>query len=107
MRARSKAARARIAYALGWCYHQMEPPNLPEAMRAWSDALKLGGIEGQAAGLRLGNVRLTSDPAQALADWKFALESVSQPKDYQNPYVSIANVCDWFDRAIDQFQEAH
>src|SRR5439155_21415192 len=42
--------KARILYALGWCHQQHEPPNSPEAIRAWSEALKLGGAEGQAAG---------------------------------------------------------
>jgi tetratricopeptide (TPR) repeat protein len=42
---------------------------------------------------------------QALADWKLALEKVSEPKDFHNPYLKIEEVRDWFDQAILRFQE--
>ncbi len=102
-----EGGRARILYALGWCHHEMEPPNYPEAIRVWSEALKQGGAEGQAAGLHLGRLRLVSSPheaSQALADWKAALEKVNEPKDYGNPHVKIEQVRDWFAQAIRQFQ---
>ncbi len=100
--------RARIWYQMGWCYHQMEPPNHAETVRVWSEALKLGGPEGQAAGLRLGELRLSmgdKNAALALADWKLALAKVNQPKDFKNPYMQIADVRDLFEQAIKYFEE--
>jgi tetratricopeptide (TPR) repeat protein len=100
---------ARISYALGWCYHHLEPPNHAETTRAWSEALKKGGPAGQAAGLRLGELRLSlgdKQSAQALVDWKDALEKVNGPKDFRNPYVDIAEVREWFKQAIRYFHEA-
>ena len=44
--------RARILYSLGRCYQQVDPPDHAQTVRAWSEALTLGGPEGQAAGLR-------------------------------------------------------
>jgi tetratricopeptide (TPR) repeat protein len=100
--------RARISYQMGWCYHQMEPPNHAETMRVWSEALKLGGPEGQAAGLRLGELRLSmgdKNAALALADWKQALAKVNQPKDFKNQYIQLAEVCELFEQAIKYFEE--
>src|SRR5207253_4297672 len=82
--------RALIHYELGWCYHEMKPPNYAENISAWTEALKAGGPAGQAAGLHLGELRLSmgSDKAaQALADWKQALAKVNTPADYKNPYI--------------------
>lgn len=107
--AQVEGGKARVLYSLGSCFERLDPPNHPEAIRAWSEALKLGGAEGQAAGLRLGNLRLhpaVNDPAQALADWKSALDKVNEPKDYRNTYVSIEQVRAWFDAAIEHLQEA-
>lgn len=104
--AQVEGGKARIFFALGSCHERLDPPNHAEAIRAWSEALKLGGTEGQAAGLRLGSLRLNSDPAQALADWKTALDKVSEPKDYRNSYVPIEQVRAWFDAAIEHLQDA-
>jgi tetratricopeptide (TPR) repeat protein len=107
--AQVEGGKARIYYALGWCNQQLEPANVPESINAWSEALRLGGAEGQAAGLRLGYLRLgamVNDPTQALADWKSALDKVNGPKDYRNAYVSIDQVRAWFEAAIDRFQDA-
>lgn len=96
--------KARILFALGRC--NQETDRFPEAVRHWSEALKLPGAEGQAAGLQLGHLRLKqNESAQALADWKTALEKVNAPNDYRNPYVKIEELRTWFDDAIRRFQE--
>lgn len=100
--------RARIQYQLGMAYLRMEPRNSADAIRAWSDAVKLGGLEGQAAGLRLGELRLSlgeKETAQALADWKQALERINGPQDYRNPHIELKKVREWFDQAIRRFHE--
>jgi tetratricopeptide (TPR) repeat protein len=98
-----EGGRARIQYALGWSFYQMDPPNHAETLRAWSDALKAGGAEGQAAGLRLGELRLSMGPKEAgqgLADWREALAGVQGPSDFKNPYIKATEVCELFDHAI-------
>lgn len=102
-----EGGRARVCYAMGWCYHHMEPPNHGETIRVWSEALKLGGHEGQAAGLRLGELRLSlgnKNAAEALADWKAALAKVETAQDYKNPYIPLSEVSDLFKHAIQQIQ---
>jgi hypothetical protein len=103
-----EGGRARIDYALGLCCAKMQPANEAEAVRAWAEALQLGGPAGQAAGLRLGDVRLSvneKDAAQALADWRQALANVNEPGDFKNPLVELAEVRALFDRALQRFQE--
>lgn len=103
-----EGGKARVLYAMGWCYHHMEPPNHAETIRVWAEALKLGGPEGQAAGLRLGELRLSmgaKHAAAALADWQQALAKVNTPKDFQNSYIQLAEVSELFKHAIQQFNE--
>lgn len=100
--------KARICYALGWCYHQMEPPRHPETLKAWSEALELGGPAGQAAGLRMGELRMSmgeSQARQAIDDWKRALEPITQPSEFKNPYIELAQVKELFDHARKSFQK--
>jgi hypothetical protein len=107
--AQVEGGRARILYALGRCYQQMERPNNAESLSAWSEALRLGGREGQAAGLRLGELRLAlggKHMEQAVSDWKAALEKVTGPEDFRNPYIEIEQVRGWFKQALRQFQDA-
>ncbi|MBI2806318.1 MAG: tetratricopeptide repeat protein [Planctomycetes bacterium] len=104
-----EGGRVRICYALGKCLQQKEPPDNAETMRVWADALRLGGPAGQAAGLRLGQLRLVLDGAQAgqaLADWKTALANVKIPADFRNPFVKTQELRAWFDHAIERFQAA-
>ena len=103
-----EGGRARIQYQLGLAFLRLEPRNTGEAMNAWSEALKLGGPEGQAAGLRLGELRLSmgdKESAQALADWKQALVTVNNAQDYRNPHIELKKVREWFDQAIRRFHE--
>lgn len=104
-----EGGKARIEYQLGLACLRTEPRDTAEAVRAWSDALSAGGLEGQAAGLRLGELRLSlgeKESAQALADWKKALHDVNKPDDYRNPYVELKRVREWFEQAMRRFQDA-
>jgi tetratricopeptide (TPR) repeat protein len=103
-----EGGRAHVQYRLGMCSVRTEPRATADAIRAWSDALKIGGPDGQAAGLRLGELRLSLGEKEwpaALADWKQALAKVNGPEDYANPHVELKTVREWLDRAITQFQK--
>jgi tetratricopeptide (TPR) repeat protein len=100
--------RARVLYAVGLCSAQLEMPDYPRAVKAWQEALKLGGVEGQAAGLRLGGLRLfgpNADTTQGLDDWRQALAGLVTAASYRNPYLELSEVRALFDQAITLFQE--
>lgn len=98
--------RARVLYALGWCHQQKDPADTQETERLWQESLKLGGPAGQAAGLRLGQLRITTAPAQALADWTAALANVQANEEFHNPHVDVEQVREWLDQAIRQLEIA-
>ena len=66
-----EGGKGRISYQLGWCYQQMEPADTVETLRVWSDALKAGGLEGQAGRrtLRLLVFPAGIDPLAPDAQW--------------------------------------
>jgi tetratricopeptide (TPR) repeat protein len=100
--------RARVLYAIGWCNVQLDPPDEVHAAQAWEETLKLGGPEGQAAGLRLGGLRLfgsSPDAARALEAWRQALGPVGAQADYRNPYLELAEVRSLFERALTLFAD--
>jgi hypothetical protein len=95
--------KAAILLALGLCYSRMQPPNEAEAARAWRQAAALGGPAAQAAGLRLGELRMDAEPpelAATLTDWEQALASVKSPADYQNPHIDLDTLRALFERAL-------
>src|SRR5207244_558429 len=101
-----EGGKARIYFAMGWCYHQMEPRNDADTIRVWSEALKVGGPDGQAAGLHLGELRLSLGEkyaAAAIADWQRALAAVNSPDDFKNPHLQIADVYKLLERALQRF----
>lgn len=105
---RVPGGKARVLYALGTCCRRLEPPDDAGAAAAWQEALTLGGPEGQAAGLRLGELRLaaaTPNVAGALTAWRQALAKVYAPKDYANPYLDLAQVRTLFDRALQTLEQ--
>jgi tetratricopeptide (TPR) repeat protein len=78
--------KAHLLYALGLACWNAEPPRKNEAMARWQEAFDLGGDEGQAAGLRLGEMRLygpKADVSSALAVWSRVLENVRTESDYK------------------------
>jgi tetratricopeptide (TPR) repeat protein len=102
--------KARVYFALGTCYRQMEPPNDVEAARAWQEALKLGGPDGQAAGLHLGELRLSAQPpalALAFDELGQALATVNKPEEFANPQVELTHVRELIELALRQAAEAH
>jgi hypothetical protein len=102
--------KARVLYGVGWCSAQLDSPDVARAAQAWQDALALGGPEGQAAGLRLGAMRLfgrSPEPARALEDWGNALAALARPADYRNPYLTLAEVRALFDQALALFEDLH
>ncbi len=103
-----EGGKARVLYALGWCHHQIKPPNPNETIRVWSEAAKIPGPEGQAAGLSLGELRLSLGDAHAddaIADWKHAMESVHTAAEFKNSYLTLEQVTDMFKRGLNHFQE--
>jgi len=100
--------KARILYHLGLCYCQSETPNLALAHTMWKQAVDLGGEEGQAAGLRLGELHLFGpdpDPSEGLADLTAALAKVHSAKEYQNKLVGLIRLREIFETAWSQFQQ--
>lgn len=99
-----EGGRARVLYALGRCHEHAG--DHAAAAAVWAQALPLGGSHGQAAGLRLGQLRLDAGEAgQALADWKTALANVNDVKDYRNPHVEMKQLHEWFIQAIRRFDD--
>jgi predicted negative regulator of RcsB-dependent stress response len=100
--------KGRVHYELGICHQHREPPNVVEAKRHWTKALEIGGEAGQAAGLRLGELRLlagNTETDQAFTDWRLALESVKSPDDYRNSYFPLDQVRTMFEQALAHFHE--
>ncbi|MBI3411461.1 MAG: hypothetical protein HY040_24295 [Planctomycetes bacterium] len=102
--------KARILNALGLCYVQTDPRDDAQAIKAWQEALTLGGQDGQAAGLRLGALLLQQDPPEfkeALAAWREALAKVRIPSDYQNKRLDVERVRLMFEAACNRYLENH
>jgi tetratricopeptide (TPR) repeat protein len=104
-----KGGKGRVLYYIGVGHLQLDQPDYPRAIMAWEEAVKQGDPEAQAAGLRLGALRLAGpkvDPAKGVADWQQALAAVQAPADFRNPYMKLDEVREFFDRALAQFQDA-
>jgi tetratricopeptide (TPR) repeat protein len=98
--------KARVLYAIGWCAAKLD--DTARTVQAWQEALKLGGPAGQAAGLRLGGLRLfgpNPDATRALEDWRLALAEVQGPTDYKNALLELGEVQALFGQALGLFQE--
>jgi TolA-binding protein len=82
------AEKPRIFYALGLCDRNLH--RVPDAARAWISASEPQDEVGQAASLRLANLRVeTGDLPAALQLYERALGAVRQPADYHNSLVSL------------------
>src|SRR5262249_34707470 len=96
--------RGRVLYAIGACHMQLEPPDPARAEEVWQEALKLGGAEGQAAGLRLGARWLLGSPpdtGRGLKALEQALAPLKSPADYRNPYFELPEVRGMLDSVLD------
>lgn len=100
--------KGRILYALGLCYISGEPARTDKAVEAWKEAASLGGEEGQAAALRLGELYLAGGAAEAQAvldTWTKALENVRIASDYDNKLLGLDKARDLFDNACRYYLE--
>lgn len=107
--AKVPGGKGRILYSLGLCYLNDEPPRRDEALAAWKEAMGLGGEPGQAAGLRLGDIKIygtAGDVKSALEAWGQALSGVRTLNDYSNKLVPLARVQEIFENACRYFLEA-
>jgi hypothetical protein len=98
--------RARVQYAIGWCSAQLEIPDYARADAAWQDALKFGGTAGQAAGLRLGGLRLfgpAPDTERGLENWRLAMAELPAGTEFQNPFLEVSDVRSLFEHALSMF----
>ncbi len=77
-------AKGKVLYHLGRCLALEGRPN---AVPVLEEVAALGGDEGQAAGLRLAELKLDTDPTAAVAALAAALQGVHGPDDYRNPLV--------------------
>ncbi len=79
--------KARALYELGLAYKSSTPPQNDEAATQWEQAFALGGGDGQAAGIRLGEIKLLygpkADAPGALAIWSKALADIHTANDYK------------------------
>jgi hypothetical protein len=91
------AEKAKVLYHLGLCAARAQRK---DAAGVFAQAVALGGPEGQAAGLRLGELKLESDPAAAVAALAAALQPVHGPDDYHNPLVPIEDVRQDVEKAV-------
>ncbi len=97
-----QGGKARVLYALGLAYRRSEPPQLEQATNCWREAFELGGNEGEAAGMRLGEMVLygpKTDVAEALKIWAKVLESVRTPNDYKILALDISQAREVLDHA--------
>jgi len=101
--------KGRVLYALGLCHVNGDGHAVDKAAEAWKEALALGGDEGQAAGLRLGELKLlgTSDDAKAgLEIWSVALEKIRTPSEYTNKLLDLTKARELFEKVCAHFLEA-
>ena len=100
--------KANVLYSLGQAYLNADPAKLDEAAEHWRQALALGGEDGQAAGLRLGELLVfgpTKDVKGALEIWTKVLEKVNTPNEYQNKTLELSQVRAIFENACRHFVE--
>jgi tetratricopeptide (TPR) repeat protein len=101
--------KAGILYALGLAYFNGDPARPEQAMACWEEAFALGGSEGEAAGIRLGEVRLygpKADVKAALDIWTKVLAPVRTPSDYKIQVLELSRTREIFDNACRYFLES-
>ena len=98
--------KAHVLYALGLCYRNNDSSDVEIALEHWKKVLPLGGEEAQAAALRIGETRMTSDARTALKTWSDALAGVRKVGDYTNSYISLDQLREMFEAGCRQLTEA-
>ncbi len=79
----------RLRYWLGLCYQNLRRP--ADAAHLWEQVTKYPGDDGQAATIRLAQLRLESGNAKGCLDLAVqALKDVTKPADYRNTLVDLA-----------------
>jgi tetratricopeptide (TPR) repeat protein len=81
--------KAKVLYHLGRCYAQGQRK---EAAGVFEEVVALGGAEGQAAGIRLAELRAEADASVALTALNGALQGVHAAEDYRNPLLAVDDV---------------
>lgn len=102
------AARGRILFSLGRCYANAEPPQIVEAQENWRAVGKLGGEEGQAAGLLLGSLLMSTGEAQrdqVVGAFTAALAAVQRASEYHNALLPLAAAQKVLARSWSEFHE--
>jgi tetratricopeptide (TPR) repeat protein len=79
--------KGKALFHLGRCYANEQ--RAKDATAAFEEAVALGGEEGQAAGLRLAELKLDGDPPGAQIALAAALKPVQGPDDYHNALVPL------------------
>ncbi len=101
--------KARVLYALGLAYLNGDPARPDQAMASWEEALALGGNDGEAAGIRLGEMRLyagdSSGIQAALAIWTKVLTKVNNPSEYKIQTLDLTRAREIFENACRYFLE--
>jgi tetratricopeptide (TPR) repeat protein len=86
----------RVQYLLGFCYRKLDKP--AQAQKAWEEAIKSSGEEGQAAAVGLAELRLRgSSAASALEAFDVAVHNVNTAADYQNSLLGLNDARSVFD----------
>jgi hypothetical protein len=93
----SAAARAHALFRLGSCYWHDQRAG--EATTVWEEAAAVPGDEGQAARLRLAELRTESAPDAAVEAFTTALRDIREPADYRNRLISLNEVRQMLERA--------
>lgn len=95
--------RGRVLYSIGVAHRHTGAHGARAAEKAWLEAIKLGGDTAQAAGLRLGELYLLdqkADAAAALKIWSQVLVGTKSATEYQNKYIELTEARQIFDDAF-------
>jgi tetratricopeptide (TPR) repeat protein len=102
----AESQQGRIWHDLGLCHQHLG--RLTEAAENWTEAMRHGGEEGQAAALRLAGLRLKlSNDATALELYEQALHEVTQPADYRNTVLSLAEAHGLVESSCRVYRDLH
>ena len=99
--------KAQVLYAIGVCLSNFEPPEIDAALERWYQVLRHGrnGSPGRGP-MRIGEACISTRIDDVLDIWKSrAGQRLYKPADYRNPYLSLDQVRQNFDRAYGSFRD--